>query len=701
MSEETYFYRAGARREVEKAPDIIAISFLRPTALPEDVALTEPRVGSTNLRGITHPRPRFGVYRLDLYKGVRPSVLRERRDRAMTVLRASDRTLFVSHAYRSDPEAETNVLVLTDELVAEIPDLALPRLRRVLARRGLRYLRAIERPRRIVLLQVTARAGENALKAANRLVEDGIAAAAEPNFVRRLPHRAVGGPVARARARGPAAKAPSDPLFKKQWHLENRGQTGGTPGADIGALVAWAHTTGSPEITIAIVDDGLDLKHEEFRGKGKVLPGYNFQDRNEDPSATPTNRHGTACAGLAAAAANNKKGGCGVAPGCRLLPVRTPDEWGDEVGYADSLAWAADHGADVISCSWGPPDGYWSDDPLPLAMSAALDRATATGRGGQGTVITWAAGNGNEPVDLDGFASDARVIAVGATDDRDRKASYSDFGKALSVCAPGGDTLSDRAGIVTTDLSGSVGYTRNNYPQDFGGTSAAAPIAAGIAALVLSANPDLTWSQVKDLLEQTADRIDATGSFTDARGKSHPARYEGGRSLCYGHGRLNAGAAARRAEELREESRRLRPARGRSRRSPGRSPRGGAEEFFYRGGKKVRLRRVPSQSARSSRGPVAAGGEAYVPMGGDPACALVPTGEIVVQFAPGIDRRRIERELASRGARIVRALDYLPNGFLVRARPREGEALRLANELYELPFVIAAEPNWLRRTSRR
>jgi hypothetical protein len=99
--------------------------------------------------------------------------------------------------------------------------------------------------------------------------------------------------------------------------------------------------------------------------------------------------------------------------------------------------------------------------------------------------------------------------------------------------------------------------------------------------------------------------------------------------------------------------------------------------------------------------PVAAGGEAYVPVGGDPACALVPTGQIVVQFARGIDRRRIERELASRGAGIVRALDYLPNGFLVRARPGEGEALRLANELHELPTVIAAEPNWLRRTSRR
>src|SRR4029453_14326759 len=118
-------------------------------------------------------------------------------------------------------------------------------------------------------------------------------------------------------------KVPTDPLYKKQWHLENVGQTGGTRGADIRAPVAWARTMGSPEITIAIVDDGLDLKHEEFRAKGKILPGYNFQDKNDDASAIPLNRHGTACAGLAAALADNDKGGCGVAPGCRLLPVRT------------------------------------------------------------------------------------------------------------------------------------------------------------------------------------------------------------------------------------------------------------------------------------------------------------------------------------------------------------------------------------------
>ncbi len=125
------------------------------------------------------------------------------------------------------------------------------------------------------------------------------------------------------------------------------------------------------------------------------------------------------------------------------------------------------------------------------------------------------------------------------------------------------------------------------------------------------------------------------------------------------------------------------------------------EEHFYRGGKKIPIRRVSLESAEASRGPVPESEEAYLQVGADPACVLVPTGEIVVQFAPGVSRRRIERELAARGARIERSLDYLPNGYLVRASPGEGEALRLANELHEQTFVTAAEPNWLRRTSRR
>ncbi|MFN2432489.1 MAG: S8 family serine peptidase [Gemmatimonadota bacterium] len=546
MAEDAYVYRAGRRVELEKAADVIGVSFVSGAPPPPACAFPDAAGGSTNLRRLAFLRPsRFGVFCLDIFREAHAPELRGRRDRAMEALRDLERTTFVSHGYRSDPSASGDVLVLTDEVVAEFPDLSLARLRPLLRARGVAFVRTLDRRRRVVVLRVTARAGRNALKVANRLVEEGLAAAAEPNFVRRLPSRGRRRP-----------RRPSDPLLPRQWHLENTGRNGAQRGADARVIEAWTMTAGSPELTIAVVDDGVDLAHEEFGGKGKLLPGRNFEDGSDDVSAGPDDRHGTACAGIAIARSGNGRGGCGVAPKCRLLPVRTPDEWGEEVGYADALAWAADHGADVISCSWGPPDGYWSDDPLPLAVDAALERATTRGRDGRGCVIAWAAGNGNEPVDLDGFASDPRVLAVAASDDRDLKASYSDFGEAICVCAPSGDTARGRPGIWTTDLTGRAGYSRGSYTSEFSGTSAAAPLVAGVAALVLSVNPTLTWSEVKSVLEETAERIDAEGSFTDGRGATHSAAYVDGRSLCYGAGRVDAAAAVGRAEELRGAGRR-------------------------------------------------------------------------------------------------------------------------------------------------
>ena len=133
--------------------------------------------------------------------------------------------------------------------------------------------------------------------------------------------------------------------------------------------------------------------------------------------------------------------------------------------------------------------------------------------------------------------------------------------------------------------------------------------------------------------------------------------------------------------------------------------------YFYRAGKKIPLRRVSPEASssiragrkdRSVRGRSrAAPQEAYVKPDGDPASFFIPTGQVVVQFAPDVEPARVERELAGRGGRVVRPLAYLPNGYLVEATGGEGSALRLANELHEQPFVIAAEPNWIRKTLPR
>jgi subtilisin-like proprotein convertase family protein len=343
-----------------------------------------------------------------------------------------------------------------------------------------------------------------------------------------------------------------DPLFPKQWHLKNTGQSGGSPGADIKVEGAWQVTEGRPEVIIAVIDDGMDMQHPDLAGDGKVVAPTDIRSGLADPAPRgEAENHGTAVCGVAAASRDGM-GVTGVAPGCRLMPIRLD---GGPILEARAFSYAAENGAWVINCSWGPADGPWWDPndpqhqqvaPLPDNVRAAIDFAVTQGRGGKGCVITWAAGNGNEPVSNDGYASYPKVIAVAASSHDDHKAAYSDFGPEIAVAAPSNHfTASGSAvgGIWTTDRVGNAGYNEGDatkgdaaglYTNAFGGTSSAAPTVAGVAALVLSANPTLTAAEVKRLLEDTADRIDPAGgqwTITDD-GRSH--------SPLYGYGRVNA-----------------------------------------------------------------------------------------------------------------------------------------------------------------
>jgi subtilisin family serine protease len=200
------------------------------------------------------------------------------------------------------------------------------------------------------------------------------------------------------------------------------------------------------------------------------------------------------------------------------MPIRLSSALGSQQ-EGDAFEWAADHGADVISCSWGPSDGAWYDpnDPLhnrsfsiPASTKLAIDYATTQGRNGKGCVIFFAAGNGNESVENDGYASYENVIAVAACGDRSIKSVYSDFGKAIWCAFPSSDfgflptNHPDplTTGIWTTDRVGAMGYNPGDvrlgdgaglFTNDFGGTSSSCPGAAGVAALILSVNPDLKW----------------------------------------------------------------------------------------------------------------------------------------------------------------------------------------------------------------
>lgn len=347
-------------------------------------------------------------------------------------------------------------------------------------------------------------------------------------------------------------------IATQQWHLKTTSINGITISASANVEAAHQITNGEG-ITIAIIDDGVDIDHAEFSSSGKIVaPKDATQDTNNPRPKDPgyEENHGTACAGVSCADGNF--GASGVAPKAKLMPIRLASGLGSQQ-EANAFRWAADNGADVISCSWGPEDGAWFDptDPqhnrkvfLPASTKLAIDYATNQGRGGKGCVVLFAAGNGNESVDNDGYASYERVIAVAACNDQGKRSVYSDFGNAIWCAFPSSDFGYPQfshpdpltTGIWTTDRTGNRGYnkgfvadgdTTGNYTNSFGGTSSACPGAAGVAALVLSVNPNLRWQEVKDLFKRSCDRIDPSGGLYDGNNWS---KY-------YGYGRLNAQTA--------------------------------------------------------------------------------------------------------------------------------------------------------------
>jgi len=330
-----------------------------------------------------------------------------------------------------------------------------------------------------------------------------------------------------------------DPRFADQWHLDNRAQ----PRCDIAALEAWSLVTAQAAVQIAVIDDAVERAHPDLMGA--FVGGWRFKYGRDDPLGSPDplaswEIHGTCCAGLALASAN-QIGVRGIAPGCSLLAVATTGASSPQ--FRDAVYLCEEKGATVLSCSWGL--AYDFED-----TGLAIEEVVRTGRGGKGCVVVFSAGNDYGLVRYEQYLGTLDgVICVGATDHRDDVAAYSNRGPEISVVAPGG---ADRngvgsdppPGIVTTDLTDSAssrrGFADGDYTfagaQAFGGTSAACPQVAGVAALILSANPTLSAVQVRSILEHTADRV--LGGATVAKYDpvtSHDIRY--------GYGRVHAGRA--------------------------------------------------------------------------------------------------------------------------------------------------------------
>jgi subtilisin family serine protease len=351
-------------------------------------------------------------------------------------------------------------------------------------------------------------------------------------------------------------------IYPPQWHLHRATVNTQDINQHVDVETAWATTTGTG-VTIAIIDDGVDVTQEEFNNPGKIVaPRDTLLNVDDGTPKDWGDNHGTCCAGVACASGRFKASG--VAPDAKLMPIRIGST--GSMSEAKAFAWAADNGADIISCSWGPDDGNYrfaADPmhnrvaPLPDQTRLAMDYAATKGRNGKGCIILFASGNGNESVDNDGYASYLQNFAIGACNDSGKRSFYSDYGKAISCCFPSNDVtdIPGRArpftpGIWTTDRAGIrgrnaggidsetvVGDAKGNYTATFGGTSSAAPGAAGVFALMLSANPDITPAQLRDMIKNSCDRIDEASGSYDADGHS----------IFYGYGRLNASKAVQQA----------------------------------------------------------------------------------------------------------------------------------------------------------
>ncbi|PKV50379.1 putative secreted protein (Por secretion system target) [Aquimarina sp. MAR_2010_214] len=315
---------------------------------------------------------------------------------------------------------------------------------------------------------------------------------------------------------------PNDPKYSDQWHYNNTGQNGGTPGADINLPDAWDLVTGNSNVVVAITDLGIDYNHEDLKNNmwtnDDEIPGNNIDDDNngyvddyygynfnQDKGEISPGEHGTHVAGTVAAETNNGigvsgiAGGTGKGDGVRLMSCQILVSNSGEVD-ADAFIYAADNGAVISQNSWG-----FNSSNFPAEFKDAIDyftdKAGGNGTAMQGGLVIFASGNDNKDGDYYPGKYE-RCMAVSALDKDNKKASYSNFGSWVDLSAPGSDVLSTML---------------NNKYGTMSGTSMACPHVSGVAALVLSrAYGILTNEELRELLTLATDPLDESGLGTGA-----------------------------------------------------------------------------------------------------------------------------------------------------------------------------------------
>jgi len=309
---------------------------------------------------------------------------------------------------------------------------------------------------------------------------------------------------------------PTDPGFASQWSLHNTTIAAN----DANLMPAWKAGFTGQNVIVAIVEQGWNITHPDLAAKFST-------DASQVIAFSPD--HGTSVAGIVGMIADNGIGGAGAAYGAGLsrLSIGTSAINAAAFGFRNDLNF-------VKNNSWGPPDNGVARK-LTSVEAAAIEDAIANGRGGMGTIFVWAAGNGGtgvDRVDYDQYASNRRTVAVGAIDSQDRRSLYSEPGASLMLVAQSDYDLNSSGDVGVYSSSGVSGYT-----STFGGSSASSPLGSGVVALLLEANPALTWRDVQHVLIRTARKCkpdDASWGFNGAGLNT---------SEQFGFGAIDAGAA--------------------------------------------------------------------------------------------------------------------------------------------------------------
>jgi subtilisin family serine protease len=543
----SYLWRNGQRIDLEKAASRFTVMLHDPHIVNQLRQLP----GIESIQSVTDQ-----IYKVNTAANDREDVMNQ--------LRSDEFGVVAHHAYHPKDATDTTYY-LTDKIIVQFSDTAEPaQIQSLINQYHLVTLKQYEGLTNTYLLQVTDESGGNPLKIANQLMTEAIVVSAEPNLVNRFQ----------------SAFFPTDSLFQNQWHLNAEADTEVLPNASIDVTAAWEITRGERSIVVAVMDDGFDLGHPDFQGENKLVNPKDYVPtvRRSSSRFERVAHHGTSCAGLAIAECNGT-GVVGVAPGCAFMPVRFPFSADDDLLI--EIFQEMGKTSDVISCSWGPPPVLC---PLSNQFAQILTQlATTGGPRGKGCVICFAASNFNAPINdpvnangftwvdsdnlpkkatepiLNGYAAHPNVIAVAASTSLNQHAAYSNWGAEVSVCAPSNNVhpltpakLPGLAIWTTADRGTGNGSFPDGYTGDFGGTSSATPIVAGVAALVLSVNPELSAAEVKEILQSTADRI--MDLNPDVTGVNRGVPDASGRCDWFGYGKVNAAKAVAEAQRRKNQA---------------------------------------------------------------------------------------------------------------------------------------------------